>query len=93
MIKPKIIHNYKLNKELYKVVLEFEEGKVVGYVDDDGYFDNMKKLDENENEIEFNSIDDEREFHIKYVDVFNKMESNYEIGFQSIEKNITHFKG
>jgi hypothetical protein len=92
----KIIHNYKLNKGLYKVVLEFKDTfnniLVCGYVDDDGNFDDLKKLDENENEIEFNSIDEGREFHIKHIDSFKWMESNCEIGWNSIEENITPFK-
>jgi hypothetical protein len=96
IFEAKIIHNYKLNKGLYKVVLEFEDTLnntlVGGYVDDDGNFDDLKKLDENENEIEFNSIDEGREFHIKYIDSFKWMESNCEIGWNSIEENITPFK-
>ena len=81
MEKPKILENRQLNKGLFRVILKFKEGKIVGYVDDDGYYDNLAKLDESGNEIKFDSVKEKTEFHHKYVQIFDEMESNYEIGF------------
>jgi len=81
MNKPLIIENKKFNKGLYRVVLKINNENIVGYVDDDGYYDNLSKLDENGNEIEFSSVEEKIEFKQKYVGIFDEMEMNYEIGF------------
>ena len=81
MDKSIIIKNKQLNKGLYKVVLKINNENIVGYVDDDGYYDNLSKLDENGNEIEFSSVEEKIEFKQKYVGIFDEMEMNYEIGF------------
>tara|TARA_B100001121_G_C18288405_1_gene434093 strand:+ start:329 stop:484 length:156 start_codon:yes stop_codon:yes gene_type:complete len=51
MDKPLIIENKQFNKGLYRVVLKIKDENIVGYVDDDGYYDNLSKLDENGNEL------------------------------------------
>ena len=81
MDKPEIIENKKFNKGLYRVVLKIDNDKIVGYVDNDGYYDDLAKLDDNGNEIKFNSTKEQTEFHLKYVGIFDEMEINYEIGF------------
>ena len=81
MDKPEIIENKKFNKGLYRVVLKINNQKIVGYVDDDGYYDDLAKLDDNGNEIKFDNIKEQTEFHLKYVGIFDEMEINYEIGF------------
>ena len=81
MDKPEIIENKKFNKGLYRVVLKIDNDKIVGYVDNDGYYDDLAKLDDNGNEIKFNSTKEQAEFHLKYVGIFDEMEMNYEIGF------------
>lgn len=81
MNKPIIIENKKFNKGLFRVVLKINNEKIVGYVDDDGYYDDLTKLDENGNEMEFDSAKEKTEFHQKYVGIFDEMEMNYEIGF------------
>ena len=81
MDKPEIIENKKFNKGLYRVVLKIDNDKIVGYVDNDGYYDDLAKLDDNGNEIKFNSTKEQTEFHLKHVGIFDEMEMNYEIGF------------
>ena len=81
MNKPIIIENKKFNKGLFRVVLKINNEKIVGYVDDDGYYDDLTKLDENGNEMEFDSAKEKTEFHQKHVGIFDEMEMNYEIGF------------
>jgi len=81
MDKPIILENKQINKGLFRVVLQLKKGNVVGYVDDDGNYDDLSKLDENGNEIKFNSVEEKTEFQLKYVEIFDEMESNYEIGF------------
>ena len=55
MDKPEIIENKKFNKGLYRVVLKIDNDKILGYVDNDGYYDDLAKLDDNGNEMKFNS--------------------------------------
>lgn len=81
MNKPKIIENKRINKGLFKVVIELNNEKMVGYVDDDGYFDDLYRLDENGNDIKFNNYQEKIEFYQKYIGIFEEMENNYEIGF------------
>ena len=85
MDKSIIIKNKQFNKGLYKVVLKINNENIVGYVDDDGYYDDLSKLDENGNEIEFNSVEEKTQFHQTYVGIFDEMEMNYEIGFGGLD--------
>ena len=78
MDKPLIIENKKINKELYRVVLKINNENIVGYVDIDGDYDNLYKLDENGNEVLLYDVDPGME--PKYVGIFDKMIMNNEIG-------------
>ena len=79
MDKPLIIENKLFNKELYRVVLKINNENIVTYVDIDGDYDNLSKLDENGNEVLLYDVDPGME--PKYVGIFDKMIMNYEIGF------------
>lgn len=81
MGNPEILQNKRFNKGLFRVVLKLNDLTIVGYVDDDGNYEDLSELDENGNEIEFNSSEEKTQFHLKYVGVFDEMEFNYEIGF------------
>ena len=83
MDKPLIIENKKFNKELYRVVLKINNENIVGYVDIDGDYDNLSKLDENGNEVLIYDVDPGME--PKYVGIFDKMIMNNEIGFSGLD--------
>lgn len=81
MEKPKVIENRRINKGLFRVVLKLDDLTIVGYVDDDGNYEDLCEIDKNGNEIEFNNFEEKAQFHLKYVGIFDEMERNYEIGF------------
>ena len=76
-----ILQNKRFNKGLFRVVLKLNELTLVGYVDDNGNYEDISELDKIGNEIEFNSSEEKTQFHLKYVGIFDEMEFNYEIGF------------
>lgn len=81
MEKPKILENRRINKGLFRVVLQIDDLTISGYVDDDGNYEDLCEIDKNGNEVEFKSSEEKTQFYFKYVEIFEEMELNYEIGF------------